>query len=186
MTFASHGGSNRQGAFCLLIQGTLVWGASAVLSSCAAPATALVPNGMSREEFALADSVRASDATWRVATTAESGSQAVIDELRRADESYQPYLCRSVAGSRVVGFGFVLTRADTFKVMYSRSDEDGAIMTEVARATWLKDGQISCREDELDIAPLRSDEVLSFRWNRQRRRMELLQRESSEFEEPSA
>jgi hypothetical protein len=144
------------------------------------------PNGMTHDEFEIAEKLIAHDTTWRVAGAGDSRNQRLIVELRRTDPGYQPYFCRSSVSQPVTSFSFVLARTDTFRVIYVRVERGSqAVVDEVAQMTWLDDGQITCVDDGIEVAPFNSDEVLSFRWNQDHRKLELLNEESSEPSEPS-
>ena len=167
-----------------LSRAAMMWASVAWGTACALPSTTSYANGMTREESEFVASVVARNSTWHLATATDSQNQKSIDELRSANPTYQPYFCRSSDGKLVSGF--VLARADTFRVVYARSEEASSIsMDEAARMTWLNDGQITCREDGIEIAPFHSDEVLSFRWNADQKRLELLKEDPSAFDDPA-
>jgi hypothetical protein len=153
--------------------------------ACAQGAAPSIPNGMTREEYEFARNVMARDTTWRLAIADDSRSQHAIRELRRADSSYQPYFCRGSVSKPAASYSFVLARADTFRVIYVRLEVGReAIVDEVAQMAWLDDGSIMCLEDGIDIAPFNSDEVVSFRWNEEQRKLELVREEPTELDDP--
>ena len=152
--------------------------------ACGPAASESIPNGMTRDEFAVVRGVIVQDTSWRLAIATDSRNSGAVAELRRLDSTYQPYFCRRSASGAPSSFAFVLVRADTFRVMFvSIKDRDSrGHVEEAARATWLEDGQVACREDGIDVAPFNSDELLSFRWNAATRKLELVSEEPIEHD----
>lgn len=155
-------------------------------SACTQRATPSIPNGMTREEYEFARSLMARDTTWRIAVAEDSRNQDAILELRRADPSFQPYFCRDSVSKPGASYSFVLARAGTFRVIYVRLEVGReALVDEVAQMAWLDDGSVACFDDRIDIAPFNSDEVMSFRWNEEQRKLDLVREEPAEHDDPS-
>jgi hypothetical protein len=113
---------------------------------------------------------------WRVATDSDNVDQQNVATLRKEDASFQPFFSTRHKGEPSEGdFAITLVRDSLFTVYYFRWDTKSYLPAqEVTSADWLRSGRIKVRNDTLDVAPLRSDEIFVFVWRPNPRSMEFV------------
>ena len=103
---------------------------------------------------------------WRVATDSDNADQQNVAALRKTDPLFQPFFATRRKGEPADGdFAITLMRDSIFTVYYFRwNTKEYLPAQEVTSADWLRGGRIKLRNDTLDVAPFRSDEIFVFVW----------------------
>lgn len=146
-----------------------------LIVSCGIPRLAHEPYDLTPAERRRIELEIKRDSTWRLAVAADSKNSRAVSELRRLDQEFEPYFSRQLGRPGSDHFAFVLKRQSEFKVLYARRfAPDSLFVTEVARMTWLDDGFVRLRGDTLEVALFNSDEIFTFVWSDDTRKMMLL------------
>ena len=115
---------------------------------------------------------------WRLAVRSDSRDPVILRDLSTHTPPFEPYFAIGPARGGVSDFAAAVIKDSTFRVFYFRADGGSYLPPqELTTVDWLRDGFVSIRGDTIDVALFRSDEIFSFAWSPEKKRLQLIEKQ---------